>query len=117
MLIGFKNCATQQKVNEEQIKITEKQFFMRKLLSQALHEVIEEGNYRVNIEGDPFRVEIKFPENYNLSILKIELEENRLVAFESKILASETLVHSFKIAPVFNEIVEVLYRPISRPRM
>jgi len=117
MLTGFRNCATQQKVKEEQKKKNEKQIFMRKLLSEALHEAVVEDNFRVHIEGEPFRVEFKFPENYNLPILKKELEANRLVAFESKILASEILVHTFKIAPLLNEIVEVLYRPISRPRM
>ncbi len=117
MLTGFKNRAVQQKTSEELKKTEQLHHFMRQLLKEALQQVIVEDNFRVHIEGEPYRVEFKFPDKETLQSIKNLFDNNRLVPFKNKLLGAEILVHSFKISPQLLQIVEVLYRPISRPRL
>lgn len=117
MLTGFKNRAVQQKTQEEQKKIDANHHFMLKLLTEALETAILDNDFRVHIEGDPFRVEFKFPDKETLQSIQHLLNGKRIVAQESKVMNAEILVHTFKIAPALTQIVEVLYRPISRPRL
>lgn len=114
MLTGFQNRTVQQKTNEEQKKRDALHAFMRQLLHEALQEAMED-NFRVHIEDQPYRVEFKFPDHHTLQSIHKILNENKLLPLESKILAAEILVHTFKIES--GQIVEVLYRPVSRPRM
>lgn len=117
MLTGFKNRAVQQKVGVEKQEMDKKHRFMLDLLGEAIKESIEEGNARVYIESDPFRVEYKLPLNYSINHLKRDFEAKALVPLESKVLGGEIISHTFKVTTLMNEIVELLYRPISRPRM
>lgn len=117
MLTGFKARAVNQKTQEEQKKTEALHQFMRELLSEALQEAIVEDNLRVHIEGEPYRVEFKFPGIHNLQSIKKALDDKSLVPFESKVVGGEILQHSFKLPVVDNNIFEALYRPISRPRL
>lgn len=115
MLTGFKSQTSQKKATEDQNKADKHYSFMRQLLTEALYETITTGDQRVYINDYPYRVEFKFPGSFTARDIKVLLEANKVLPLESKVLADEILVHSFKLLP--DQILEVLYRPISRPRM
>src|SRR5579872_4085111 len=102
MLTGFKNRAIQQKTQEEQKKSDETHHFMLKLLNEALQAAIFDNDFRVHIEGDPFRVEFKFPDKETLQSIQHLLTAKRIIPQDSKIMNAEILVHTFKIAPALN---------------
>lgn len=115
MLTGFKSQTSQKKATEDQNKTDKHYSFMRQLLTEALYETITTGDQRVYINDYSYRVEFKFPGSFTARDIKALLEANKVLPFESKVLAEEILVHSFKLLP--DQILEVLYHPISRPRI
>lgn len=112
MLTGFKNAKS---INVLQKEDPNARWFL--LLSEAIEGVLVEDTHRVYIDGDPYIVEFKFDEDLDLNILKKALRDKLLKIIEVQLFAAEIWINRFEWNNDPERIIQVIYKPYSRPRL
>lgn len=90
---------------------------MLALLDQALLAALNDNEHRVYIDDRSHLVKFKLPQGLDLPDIKKALDAKVLVALESRTIGGEILSHRFAWASAPERTLEVLYEPLSRPRM
>ena len=86
------------------------------LLTRAINGALTENTHRVYIEDSPYLVDFKLPSNFSLESLQNAIQKNELKSSESTVVGGDILVHRFLITGK-SELIEILYKPYSTPRL
>lgn len=87
------------------------------LLAEAIKSVLNDNTHRVYIEDKSYRVNFKLPLGIDLLALQQALQGQKLQFCEKKIVDENIVVHTYKLLPNLDKIIEVWYQPIARPRI
>jgi len=86
------------------------------LLARAVNGALVENTHRVYIEDSPYLVEFTLPPTFSLQSLQNAIQKNELKSSESKIIGGDIFIHRFLMTGR-SDIIEVLYKPFSTPRL
>ena len=111
MLTSFRST-NKLKVNKEEKteptgKTSRWEFFLK-----TVQYILAENSYRIEIDGDPFIVDVKLPKGLELH----QITQQKCLSSTSKVLNIDNLVDTFYLQGM-NEPLEVWYKPFSRPRL
>lgn len=112
MLTSFGSVKSLEKAKEQKKEQDQAHAERLQLLFKTIDNIILENSYRVYIEERPYRAEPKLPVGLELKALK----NQKIQTSECKNIGDGKLVHTFFIAGKPDSF-EVLYEPISRPRL
>lgn len=112
MLTSFGSIKSVEKEKEQKKEQEQGHAGRLQLLFEAINTVLMENSYRVYIEGYSYRAEFKLPVGLELQMLK----NQKIQSSESKYIGDGILVHTFFILGK-SDSFEVMYEPISRPRL
>jgi len=111
MLTSFRSTNQPKVKKEEKLEPTGKlnrwEFFLK-----AVQCILAENSYRIEIDEDPYIVDIKLPKGLELH----QITQQKCLSSASKVVNTDNLVDTFLLQGM-NEPLEVWYKPFSRPRL